>query len=534
MAKTRKLIWDFYALIILLSFSVLQVLRWRLLPQFMDDYYHLLTAWGFIQAGGYSGWDFWQYAPVGRVHMYPPLYHLVLAFFLKLGVNKIILIKSLETLCPIVFLFFLWKFVRKNYNGRLAFFTLACAGASFSFYLSLFNYIPATLALMFGLYAFDQLLENRWLRPLLFIALCFYTHIGVSWFFVLGLFLFGLFDTRYRKASLWISAVSLVLSAPIIFKQAMGLQFISLKGIGEKYFIELKVIECLLALFALRIIIGKNRESKYRLFLALFIASFIFLPYPYRFISGQGYLPVIFLSAVGIDSLYERYKDKALYFKYVYLFLVGYCLLFSTTLLTEKDYERDGKINFKIYYADTALINMAFPLRNERIASTSLWFPDEYAALRKLIAQHSQGNDIIYSELFIPGVALASISGRATANALFPEIGPMRAFDPLAVSKLILLPKDRTQSDIKRIASAHTFIKVGEGNIFAVYKNSLCRAKVDIRKASISFRVLAYIFFIFAALFWQAQKIEVFLTRNFSSLRVGGGKFGFKKRLVSS
>ena len=368
--------------------------------------------------------------------------------------------------------------------------------------------------MIFGLYALAQLLANRFLRAALLLTLCFYTHIGVSWFLALSMFFFGLCNKQYRRLSLWIPAVSLFLSAPIIFKQLIGLQLMSLEGINERHFIEFKALEYLLAFFALGVIINKNKDKKYYLFAALFIASFVFLPYPYRFISAQGYLPVVFLSAVGIDSLRERYNGKSRYLKYAYLLAVSYCLLFSVTLFTEKGYDKGGKISSRAYYADTALMDMVFPLRNARAASQSLWFPDEYALLTRLIARHSEENDIIYSELLVAGVALAGISGRVTANGLFPEISPIKAFNPLAVSKLLILPKDEALSNIKGIAWSQAFIKIGEGTIFAVYKNSLCRSKAKISKASISFRALSCIFLIFTFLFWQAQKIEGFLKKR--------------------
>ena len=72
----REFNWNFFSWSLIAIFCLLQVLRWQIMPQFMDIYYHLSCAWGFIQAGGYSGWDFWQYAPVGRTHIYPPVFQI--------------------------------------------------------------------------------------------------------------------------------------------------------------------------------------------------------------------------------------------------------------------------------------------------------------------------------------------------------------------------------------------------------------------------------------------------------------------------
>lgn len=204
--RINNLSWDFYSRVIILSYLLLQILHWQMFPRFMDIYYHLLTAWGLIKAGGLSAWDFWQYAPVGRVHIYPPFFHIVLAALMKLGINNIILAKLFEVFTPVIFLIVLWKFVRKNFSDRLAFFVVLMFGSSISFYLSLLNHIPATLALIFGFLAYGQLFKKRQARSLLLLTLCFYTHIGISLFFSLSLFFYGLFYKEFRKACLSVVA----------------------------------------------------------------------------------------------------------------------------------------------------------------------------------------------------------------------------------------------------------------------------------------------------------------------------------------
>lgn len=510
MDNAEKRFWDFCALIIIISFSFLQVLRSSIFPQFIDAYYHLLSAWGFLKAGGYSAWDFWQYAPVGRPHIYPPVYHLLLAFLLHLGANKIVLAKCFETAVPILFLCVTWRFTRRNYNQRLAFFVVVAATTSFSFYLSLCNNIPATLAILFGFYGYEQLFGRRFLRAILLLALCFYTHIGVSWFFAASILLFGLFTTQYRKISLAVVVAALMLAVPLLAVQIRALRQISLAGIGEKYFMEFKIVEYALAFLGLGIAVKK---PSCKLFLAFFIASFVFLPYPYRFISAQGYLPIIFLSALALDYGYERLWNKAMHVKCAYIGLVGYCVLFSTTVLMEKEFDKGEKINYKVYFADTLLPDMLFPERNERIASSTLWFPHEYLPLAGYIRQHSQDDEIISSSLFIPGVALASLSERACANGLFPEISPPGKLYPFAASKLVILPKDTAAKEAAYFISTYHLKMIRETKMFRVYENPFCQSKLTIRKAGVSFEWIFLISFAFIIFFWQDKRVEkAFLT----------------------
>lgn len=504
-AYLRDFDWNFYSKLIILIYSLLQILRWPIFPQFMDMYYHILTAWGFIQAGGYSGWDFWQYAPLGRVHIYPPVFHIILAFLIKLGISKIILAKFFETIMPIVFLIILRHFLIKNYSERLAFFTLLTLSSSFSFYLSLINNIPATLAISLGLLAFGQLFQKKLLRSTLLLVICFYTHIGVSWFFIVSIILYGLFNQEYKKTSLIVSISVFILSFPIIVKQLAGLKFISLSGIGEKYLCEFKTLDYILGFFGL--LFAWRMPKEYRLFLSFFCASFIFLPYPYRFFSTQGYLPIIFLSAIFLDALYEKIKNKEGYLKYVLILLMGFILFFSPTVLMEKA-NNEERLTYKIYFFDSAFINMILPDIHKRITSTSLWVDDIYLPAVSLIKNNSSDDDIIYSNLRPVSVCLASISGRATASALFPEIDASEKFNPLLVSKIIIITKDEDPNLVSSIVAKYKLIKLQEDKLFIFYKNPLGHNKINIKRASVPFSVIIFVGLVYVFLFWQSKKIE--------------------------
>jgi hypothetical protein len=491
-ASLKSLSWDFYSFSIIAIYFLLQIMRWGILPQFIDIYYHLLTAWGFIRAGGYVGWDFWQYAPVGRVHIYPPLFQIILAFFIKLGISKIILAKLFETVMPVIFLIVLWRFIRRNYNARLAFFVMLAVGSSFSYYLSLLDHLPATLAVIFGLLAWGELFRNKSLCAALLLSLCFYTHIGISWLFALSFVLFGLFNHQYRKPCFIVFVYGSTLSLPILFKQLTAFKFISLLGwnLTEIKICQVKIIDYVLA--ASGLILSFKNEKKYRLFLSLFLASFIFVIYPYRFFSGEGYLPIILLSALFLDALYERLNK--IHIKYIFISALAVILFLSPTVLMSIPQGKE-RLKFKPHFFDSALMGMLFAKGN------SLWFPGQYLSCADAIKKNSTRDDIIYSSLDFAGVILAGISERATANALFPEIGPYKQFSPVSVSKIIIFLKDENPSLINSTVNNYNLIKIFENEAFLIYKNPSCGIRVDVKKAGVPFRVILLIGLAFIFLF---------------------------------
>ncbi|TRZ94819.1 hypothetical protein D4R78_05675 [bacterium] len=492
----KGLSWDSWAKFLLIAFLTLQAARWPLFPQFMDIYYHLLTAWGFVQSGGYTGWDFWEYAPVGRVHIYPPVFHLILAALMKAGLNQIILAKIFEMLMPVAFLSTIWYLVRRHFNMRLGLLVLVTACASFSFYLSLINHVPATLAFIFGLLAIDQLLKGRFLSPLLLLTLCFYTHIGVSIFLALTFMFFGLFNQEYKKRVFLILVGALILSCPIIFKQIVSLKFVTIKKLLEKLISEFKPLEYVFAGYGL--FLSYKKSKKYLIFPSFFLASFIFFPYPFRFFSAEGYLPIVFLAAVGWEGLFNWADTHKKRIKYITLILVLYFLL-SPTVLMYMPEVKSKEASWKVYLADSSFMGMLFPERNKRLASTSLWFDREYLSAARIIKNNTDERDIIFANLFSVGTCLAGLSGRATANGMLPEVSAKEKFNPFLSSKIFIVGRGIEVDNVSYYVERYKLVKVGENKLFIFYKNPTCSVKLNIPKASVSFICIGLISLIFMA-----------------------------------
>jgi len=474
--------------------------------QSMDIYYHLLTAWGFIQAGGYSGWDFWQYAPVGRIHVYPPFFHLMLAGMLKSGVSQIIIAKLCEVIIPTIFLGVLWNFIRVNFSKRLAFFVLFMFFSSFSFYLSLTNHIPATLAFIFGILSLGQFFKNRLIRSSILLVLCFYTHIGLSWFFILGLILYGVFNKEARREALFVCAVAFVLAIPMVIQELSGLKSMIAVGpnLNEKYLSQVKVVDLLLAVLGLSVAL--KMERKYYLFPALLVAGFIFIIYPYRFLSGEGYFSLILLSALFLDRLYNALNKK-----YVILIIVVFMLVISPTWVMYKSMG-DKKLSYKINVLDSGLINLVLS------KGQVLWFPKQYLSAANIVRENSEDKDIVFSSLNFIGLTVSSLAGRATANALLPEMRLPENYNPLTSSKIIIFSQIDDPSVTSKIIDALKLVKAGENDFFIVYKNPGCEVKARIRKAGLPFAWILSLGLVALLAFWQAGRLEETLYKTIKNI----------------
>jgi hypothetical protein len=416
---------------------------------------------------------------------------------MKAGLNQIILAKIFEMLMPVAFLSTVWYLIRGHFNLRLGFLVLVTVCASFSFYLSLVNHLPATLAFIFGLLAIDQLLKGRFLSPSLLLALCFYTHIGVSIFIALTFMFFALFNREYRRRVFLMLAGALILSCPIIFKQIVSLKFITIKKVLEKFTSEFKPLEYVFAAYGF--FLSYKKSKQYLIFPSFFLASFIFFLYPFRFFSAEGYLPIVFLAAVGWEGLFNWADNHKKCIKYITLILVLYFLLSPTLLMYMPDL-KSKEVNWKVYLADSSLMGMLFPEKNKRPASTSLWFDREYLSAAQIIKDNTDERDIIFANLFSVGTCLVGLSGRATANGMLTEVNAKEKFNQFLSSKIFLVVRSIGVGDLNYYVERYKLVKLGENKLFIFYKNPTCNVKLNIPKASLSFIYIGLISLIFMAL----------------------------------
>lgn len=470
--------WDLSSKIILAFFFSQQIIRWIILPQFMDIYYHIITARGFVQAGGYSGWDFLQYAPIGRVHIYPPFFHIILASFIKLGFGPVLLAKISEAFIPWVFIFTVWKVIRKLYGERIAFFSLLFFLTSHSFYLSLLNHIPATIALIFSFLVFSKVYDREYTKAAVLLSLVFYTHIGISLYLTAALIIYGIF-VRFESNKIFrVLLVGIIFSLPMIIKELSSLKYISALGIkmNESYLFQIKPVEIVLALVGI-FMAFKQRSSKL-LFLSLGIASLSLIFYPYRFFSAQGYLAVILLSALAVDYFYSRFNFK----KFIIIFC-ALLILISPTLALEKQGE-SGKTGIGVSFFNSAFSGIILA------RTKSLWFPEEYASAAEIVKDNSKKGDIVFSSLGLAGLAISMLSDRPSANALLPEIGPSRDFNPLLLSKILVFTVIDDDNNVEKAVVGLRLDKIGENKFFKIYKNPNTSIKAFPRKASIPFLII--------------------------------------------
>jgi hypothetical protein len=238
--------------------------------------------------------------------------------------------------------------------------------------------------------------------------------------------------------------------------------------------------------------------------LAVSLFAFVF-SYPYRYISGQGFLGWIFLSSIGLERIYDSTFGRIKRKDYEGFLIIAIVLLFifiSPALI----FKKESKIQLSIF--DSTYINLVFQGKgtgrpNDYSVSSSR-FIDE---LVNIIRQNSKDGDIIFTDLNFAGTMLASLSGRLDARGMLREIIPKFNYDPVLGARLIIWFKDEGGASGKNLSAAvsrYNLEKIGETEIAYIYRNNLAQTKKETKKADIPDRIILLIFLAtVAALVWD-------------------------------
>jgi hypothetical protein len=454
--------WGILALLLICLLLLLSLLNWRKFPFFLDIYYHLNVMRGFEAAGGVITHSFRELAPEGTVNLYPPLFHILLLIPYKLGLSALFIARLFSASAFIILLSTLYLVVSRLFSKKLGFFVAMAACIPYTFFLKSTITIPATLALIFILWAFFAIENDGKIAAPLLLAASFYTHLGLPWLGILSFLIYGRFRKEKTRPISRAVFISIALSLPIFIHLLANLdKFESLAGIRalENELFEFYPLLYLFAAAGLLRLKDAGTRKRGLFFAALFIGLLpMAINYRYRLISAEGLLPVIFFAGLGLekgyDSLSNLFKAKnidALTAGFYLSCLFIFVNFFSPTVsLYNTPIPPFEKKELAFYLRDSTVTNL-MPLykRHLRPLEISL-YNHEAGQWVGIIKKNTAADDIICSNCSYVGGMLSAFSGRANGAHLFYEVKePARPVYEIGSSKLVvwLLEPDGHFSD---------------------------------------------------------------------------------------
>ncbi len=455
--------WTLGAVGILLAAAILSAAQWPAYPYFLDHYYHLAVTQGFREAGGLALHTFWEYAPEGRPHLYPPLFHLLSLPALQAGIGPITVARLWCWLSYPLLLSVAWVVLRRILGSRGGCLALAALAAPYSFFVAAVNYLPATLTLAAALGLTLALDRRRWLAGGLLLGFCFWLHAGLPWLLLLAMVLFALFDPSRRRAALGAAALGLALGSPWLIHAARHLHLLQLQPRGEERFFETPVLLLALALPGLKLC--WERGGMRRFFVALALG---FLPmlaaYRFRFFATQGLFPLLILAGITLDAIVERVRPAWL------RALLPVSLLLGSFTLAGGEGQRwrwipaDSTLSTLLELQTQAPRPMVGSLYHER------FFPELASAVR----EKTEEDDLIFCNVPYTGGTLSILTGRATTNQMLREMADRPVDDQIRPARLIVWLKSPAGGPLPGMSVAvrrHGLEPAGETDLAYLYVN---------------------------------------------------------------
>lgn len=179
-----------------------------------DHFYHMAVAQKILEYGGIPLWDDWEFAPVGRPHLYPPLLHLLIAFFAGTPDQILLGFATIQMLLYPTALLSYWFLYRTFLSPSLAYLSIIALSMEFMFTIGCLIGLPASVVnVLWSLILLSIYKRKKYLATLLLTA-AFYTHTGMPVLICLSLCILGLWKREFLGQVLFVIIGAILLSTP--------------------------------------------------------------------------------------------------------------------------------------------------------------------------------------------------------------------------------------------------------------------------------------------------------------------------------
>ena len=434
----------------------------------MDPYYHLLITRQVADAGGLLAYEAWEYAPVGRPHLYPPALHLLLAAVLKLTGSPLVTMRLASALLLPALLLSLLIVMRRLLAHPTALACLLCAMVPLSFHLHASSRLAATLGLLELLWLVDALAHRRPLAAGLLIALMCYTHLGLPW---IALAMMGIAAAlravhwqELARAS-WGFALALPWWWHVVSHRSILRPFPRL----ENTMIELMPLLCVVA------VIGAWRcwrlKGPWRWLIAGGLSFMLLAPhYTFRWLSGEGMLAIVLLAGVGMDwAAQQLVRVFGLRLRPAAMNMLLFVLLTVSPALIQTP------TGWRWAWGSGSPLHLVgVPSAAWRQLEVGLYSPPIERVVRTVAAQ-SQPGEILWSNASYALGFIAALAHRPMSSAMRTEVVPVHAFDPIRATHLIVWFKTQPVPGMPPLAlleSQYPLTRIAEDDVAIVFRQA--------------------------------------------------------------
>ena len=411
--------WRIASLLLFAVILVVSLLNIKKGPGGVDCWYHMAVAKNILSKKRVPLYADWEYYPVGRPHLYPPLLHICVALLsIPFGGNVLAGGKVFNALMlPIstgLALLSFSKVYRDPWKEFLAFLIICMDPIFFGVHKGL---LPSVLASGFAFLAAAYFYEKRLIPSILMMGLCLYTHLGIPYLYLLGLFIFSLVNREYFSMYRRFFVGSMLLFLPWGLHVLNNVSWIKIgsKLVGGDRPLILSAITVLGFLGALKTI--KSKEKPGLLALSCLIGfSPAFLLYGRRFWAHSSLIWAI-LASIHLYDISKYGRGKKVIIASV---ILACSLLFQPGIMLSKGRVMRGWVPSGLREEITLLSHGDYSLLGEDVWRIVQIINSKF---RELEAVHVNKGWV--------GEMLYVFTGKKTDRAMYGEVSDPRVWKPV-------------------------------------------------------------------------------------------------------
>ena len=432
----KKNVWDALSILYISLTILFLIIKWYIYPIFIDIYYHIAAMQGYNLAGGITLNAYWEYAPFGRVQLYPPLLHLFMLSLLKLGIPIIFIAQFTSFVMFPLTLIVLWLVLRDVFNKKIAFFSVILLGSMVPFLWQSAVTSAASLTQILGLLAFYSIEKGKKIATPMLLTLLLYSHLAIPYFYIVSFLIYALFRKKRRKLILISTLISLVAFSPWLIHLLKNIQYLrpnnALAQKNMRVPMPIPVYLFLWGFGAIGTFFSIKYKGKYLwpVILLVILAPIAFF-YPNRFWDAHSFIPLSILSSFGIYYIYIFLTQKNNNARTV----IGYTILSITLFIViltipVVNIGRISSISLRKAVIPTLIKinknNKEFVNKGPGKNKTASILSKRNISLAHFIKLNSKKGDTVY----IPNGALAdfifTFSDRTVSSGMLREVRPYR------------------------------------------------------------------------------------------------------------
>ena len=452
--------WHTLSALILCLYASFMIIQWQNLPLFLDMFYHLKVAQEFAQAGKICTYNFWEYAPSGMPHIYPPLLHVIMAIFLKIGIDGIMLTKLISIVSPIVLLSSIYYVIKKTICAKIAFFILLSITYSRLFITTLSFTAPATIAMALLLYALLLIYQRNILLSVVILGIIHYMHTGVGISSLIFIVLLRLFRVISIKDSIILITTPILIASPWLYHVFKGLREITFKNSAN---MPITIYIFPYAFAAVGIFAKIDRKIKATLLAFSIALIFYSIFYPFRAFTSQFATGIYMFSGIGLTALFDKLNRLLEKFSTIkkYKLLISGSIIFVSILTSFSIifYNKSIKINNN----DSIISTIPFIIYNKPndVISSNIYDKKDIRSLSKYVYENTKKGEIIWSNYRYLAGLLSIETGRPTATSMLLEVRPNKKHGLTNVSLVFIIKDNNWHKNIFKNTIEKGFSIVG-------------------------------------------------------------------------